>query len=52
LTPHKRDVFDEVMHDLTAFQSRQGLILAKRRTADLLDVVGTAVTGDLLGDDV
>jgi len=41
-----------VVHDLTAFLSREGLILAKRRTANLLDVDGTVVTRDLFGDEV
>jgi hypothetical protein len=42
----------EVANDMTAFKSREGPILAKRRTADLLDVDGTADTRDLVGDDV
>jgi hypothetical protein len=40
------------VHDLKAFKSPGGLILAKRRTADLLDVDGTADTRDLFDDDV
>jgi len=40
------------VNDLKAFKSREDPILAKRRTADLLDVDGTADTRDLFGDGV